>query len=146
MQNHFGQNLAVENINTPVYSSIDRRNSRSIGRAISYSVNQKCKPNHLGRRKQDKGVTNHYNDSGINHHDKSKVNQSSTLHGDKKTSDELNYIEVYFEPKPKERQVKIHGIEKKTNYVEIDFSKKACALAYDSDSDDDSAIIDNGKE
>lgn len=57
LQNNLGRNPAVQNANTPASSSIDRRNSRNIGQAISYSETQKCKLDLPERKEQDKGKT-----------------------------------------------------------------------------------------
>lgn len=49
-------------------------------------------------------------------------------------SQELNYIEVCFDKKPT-NPFKIHGLEQRSEYVEVDFTKKVDPLP-DSEKDD----------
>ncbi|CAC5368483.1 DSCAML1 [Mytilus coruscus] len=124
MQNNIEQNLVVQNLDVPVYSSIDRRANLSIGQTVSYSTTPKRKPNYLEKRKVN--IASVGQASGT-------VNTAT-----KKGPDELNVIEVSFETKPNECKFQIHGSENRTNYVDIDFSKEVCSFA-DShrESDDD---------
>lgn len=53
---------------------------------------------------------------------------------------DLNYIEVCFDQKPKDYPFKIHGLEQKTDYIDVDFTQKVCQPP-DNDKDD---ISDDG--
>ncbi|CAC5425388.1 unnamed protein product [Mytilus coruscus] len=125
MQNNIEPNAVAQNLDVPVYSSIDRRANLTIGQTVSYSTTPKRKRNYLEKRKENAASVGQA--SGT-------VNTAT-----KKGPDRLSYIELSFEPKPNEYKFHIHGSENRTNYVDIDFSKKVCSYA-DShrESDDDS--------
>ncbi|XP_052074576.1 nephrin-like isoform X10 [Mytilus californianus] len=124
-QHAVAQNAVAQNLDVPVYSSIDRRANLTIGQTVSYSTTPKRKRNYLEKRKENRASVGQA--SGT-------VNSAT-----KKGPDRLSYIEVSFEPNPNEYKFYIHGSENRTNYVDIDFSKKVSSYA-DShrESDDDS--------
>ncbi|VDI72574.1 Hypothetical predicted protein [Mytilus galloprovincialis] len=123
MQNNIQQQqLGPENPEVPVYSSIDRRHHLSIGNAVSYSVTRNKKPNPLGCRMQQKGDEH------------KKTNMAGMSTPNRNENEELNYIEVCFDKKP-QNLFKIHGLEERSDYVEIDFTKTVDRLP-DCDKDD----------
>ncbi|XP_052074629.1 uncharacterized protein LOC127712284 [Mytilus californianus] len=114
----------------PVYNSIERRAHLSIGQCVSYSTTPKRKPNPLGKRKIDIACVG--------------ASSGSAKTAELKCPDELNYIDVCFEPKPSGHKFQIHGSDNKTDYVDIDFSKRICSFAEsERDSDDDLSSIDD---
>ncbi|CAC5421288.1 unnamed protein product [Mytilus coruscus] len=130
MQNNIQQQQQPQDDNpdVPVYSSIDRRHQLSIGSTVSYSVTKKKKPNPVGPRKGQKGD------------DLKKTNHCEMSTSNENGTQDLNYIEVCFDQKPKDYPFKIHGLEQKTDYIDVDFTQKVYQPP-DSDKDD---ISDDG--
>ncbi|XP_076106287.1 cell adhesion molecule Dscam2-like [Mytilus galloprovincialis] len=129
-QQAVAQNAVAQNLDVPVYSSIDRRANLTIGQTVSYSTTPKRKRNYLEKCQENTG-----NDIVASVGEASGTVSSAT----KKGPDRLSYIEVSFEPKPNEYKFHIHGSENRTNYVDIDFSKNISSYVDShTESDDDS--------
>ncbi|XP_076106289.1 neural cell adhesion molecule 1-B-like isoform X2 [Mytilus galloprovincialis] len=114
-QHAVAQNAVAQNLDVPVYSSIDRRANLTIGQTVSYSTTPNRKRNYLEKHQENTGSVGEASGTG-----------NSAI---KKGPDRLSYIEVSFEPKPNEYKFHIHGSENRTNYVDIDFSKRICSYA-----------------
>ncbi|CAC5425390.1 HMCN [Mytilus coruscus] len=117
IQNNLAPAQVAQSNDPPVYSSIDRKHNLRIGQAVCYSVTKKKKPNSLGARYRHKGKQQEEAETDI---------EMSTSQAE--DNDQLNYVDVCFEPKPVGHQFKIHGMDKKSEYVDIDFSKSIDVL------------------
>ncbi|XP_071160918.1 cell adhesion molecule Dscam2-like [Mytilus edulis] len=127
LQNGIHTNSDIAEI--PVYSSIDKRHNLRLQQTAAYTVDQK-------------GITNPLKSVHQNRETGKIVSKVSKFASTKcpseielgeKESRELNYVEILFDQKPV-YPFTIHGLDDKTNYVEIDFTRSADPLP-DSDTD-----------
>ncbi|CAC5358914.1 unnamed protein product [Mytilus coruscus] len=136
MQNNLAPDPAAQSNDPPVYSSIDRKHKLSICQAVSYSVTKKTKKTNplTGRnRRRNKGEQQTETDFDMS------TSQAEDNY-------QLNYVDVCFDPKPVGHHFEIHGMDKKSEYVDIDFSKSITILP-DSEkmdsSDEDFSSVDD---
>ncbi|VDI41440.1 Hypothetical predicted protein [Mytilus galloprovincialis] len=130
LQNGIHTNSDIAEI--PVYSSIDKRHNLRLHQTGAYTVDHK-------------GITNPLKSGHQNRETGKEVNRaskfgsmkcSSGIEENEKESRELNYVEIFFDQK-QVYPFTIHGLDDKTNYVEIDFTQSADPLP-DSDTDSES--------
>ncbi|VDI07707.1 Hypothetical predicted protein, partial [Mytilus galloprovincialis] len=116
----------------PVYSSIDKRHTLRLHQTGAYTVDQKGITNPLKSVHQNRETGK----EGYRVNKLGSMKCASGIEEGKKESRELNYVEVFFDQK-QVYPFTIHGLDDKTNYVEIDFTQSADPLP-DSDTDSES--------
>ncbi|CAC5390334.1 unnamed protein product [Mytilus coruscus] len=129
---HNGSHTNSDSAEIPVYSFIDKRHNLRLHQTAAYTVDQKgiTNPLKFSIRNRETGKNN----NRVSKFESMKC--SSEIEQEEKESRELNYVEILFDQKPV-YPFTIHGLDDKTNYVEIDFMQSADPLP-ESDTDSES--------